>query len=231
MTVDADVIALQEVSVAKHQIPFLAAEFLNHGATVLFSPLGSDVQRVWGARNTARLGRGVAIVCKEPWVAAPPDHLFVPIPKDQNPGQRLVSALAVKGQESMIIHCAYLSVTGDEVNEWILEQIHARLTQRPHAHRIIAGDWQGDFSQSWLGMKLYMDGCVLHSILHPDEPTNFSAIGTNRKLDDIAVSPNIKPLVQSSSPSRRLREFWDSPRHMPSFRFNSRLVVIKGRMA
>ena len=68
-------------------------------------------------------------------MAAPTDHLFSPIPKDSDPGHRLVSALAVNGEESLIVHCAYLSVNkGDPVNERIMEHIHDRVCQRPHAH-------------------------------------------------------------------------------------------------
>ena len=35
--------ALQEVSIAKHQIPSAAAELRAHDATVIFSPLGDGV--------------------------------------------------------------------------------------------------------------------------------------------------------------------------------------------
>ena len=182
---DVDVIALQETCVGELQRAAVVKTCKAQNASVIFSSPSHAEQRP-GKPGRVKLGTGLAVICFAPWVALSAAHLLAP--PVHAVSHRTLSVVAQSDVGQLMLHNL----------QDIFNELHARIRQRPYMAHALMGDWQEDFAMTSMGQWLTHSGWLLHSHITAHQPTNTPPRGETRRLDDVALSPNVAhKLVQA----------------------------------
>ena len=185
---DVDVIALQETCIGESQRAGVAKSCKAQNASVVFSSPCLTDQRP-GKPGKVKLGTGLAVICFAPWVALSAAHLLAPPMHDVS--HRILSVIAHSEVGQLMLHNIYMPLQNGQEREHIFDELQARIRQRPFMAHAVVGDWQEDFALTSLGQWLSCSGWLLHSHITAHQATNFPPKGELRRLDDVALSPNI----------------------------------------
>eukprot|EP00971_Amphidinium_carterae_P044596 877135-Amphidinium_carterae.2 len=135
---------------------------------------------------------GVAALSKCANGLANMDHDFEPLP---SLGPRLSSWFFIQGHVECYVHIVY-GVTCAE-DEWtsanmdLIVALRKRIAQKKGIPQLVMGDFQTDIRSQMVMRDLFHDGWLSSTCLADVTHTNVSAVGVDRILDDILLSPEV----------------------------------------
>ena len=199
----SQVVAVQEVCVSPTQRPSFHAAVKALGGSVQFGEvLPSDLRK--GRSQSTRLGVGLAIVCWGGWKAVSTNHLYGPSPLRQSTRHSVMTSLVTDGHNSFLLHNAYIPQPGTpQIQHQVWTDIQSRIAERPQAHHVVAGDFQCNLVDSWLGSEMQNQGWHFQSTWYPHRATNHPPHGRSNRLDNIAISANLAQFVKGAEQEYR----------------------------
>ena len=105
----------------------------------------------------------------------------------------IVSSIFEGPKTSFILHSVYLHYANKELNDDIILDLTRRICETEHAQHIIGGDFQNPVTQLELGSYIEQRGWLSHAAMMNGQPTNNPPSGSPRVLDDLLLSPSLRP--------------------------------------
>ena len=192
LTLEADVLAVQEVATPRAAWPSLARMLRENDTSIVHGHQPKEDVVYRGRQKGARTGTGVAVIARKPWKAQATDQLWNANQVSSQVSSRMVSALVTMDSAHIFVHAIYMHYANPGyINQELLQEVARRVQCRPHSHHIIMGDFQGQlYDTTFLG-EAVSAGWHTHGQYLEWLPTNHPPKGQSRRLDEILISPNL----------------------------------------